>query len=110
MSHRDYSATPLSRKLGAKPGTGVTVFFTAERAELEQRFAALRDTTATDEGLWIAYPKQASPLASDLSFAAVQEIGLANGLVDNKSCAIDDHWTAVRFVRRVEDRGPKRRS
>jgi hypothetical protein len=101
---KDYSATPLGRKLGAKPGIGVVVFFTAERAHLERRFAALRDTLDPADGLWIAYPKKASNVASDLSFESVQHIGLEHGLVDNKSCAIDDDWTAVRFVYRREDR------
>lgn len=100
----NYSATPLGRKLGAKPGTGIVVFFTADRADLERRFAALRDTLDPADGLWIAYPKKASNLASDLSFESVQQIGLEHGLVDNKSCAIDDDWTAVRFVYRREDR------
>ncbi len=104
MSHKDYSATPLGKKLGAKPGAGVVVFFTANRDDLERRFESLRETLDPADGLWIAYPKKASKLESDLSFDAVQEVGLANGLVDNKSCAIDDDWTAVRFVYRREDR------
>lgn len=104
MSDKDYSATPLGRKLGAKPGAGVVVYFTAARADLERRFAALRDTLDPADGLWIAYPKKSSKLESDLSFQTVQEIGLDHGLVDNKTCAIDDDWTAVRFVYRREDR------
>jgi hypothetical protein len=104
MAEKDYSATPLSKKLGAKPGTGVVVFFTTERAELEQRFAALRDTLADADGLWVAWPKKASKLETDLDFDAVQGIGLGAGLVDNKSCAIDADWQAVRFVQRREDR------
>ena len=103
--HKDYSATPLSKKLGAKPGTEVVVFFTTSRDELARRFNALRDTLNPADGLWIAWPKKASRIETDLSFEAVQEIGLAAGLVDNKSCAIDDDWQAVRFVIRVRDRG-----
>ena len=104
MAEKDYSATPLSKKLGAKPGIGVVVFFTTERAELERRFAALRDTLDDADGLWVAWPKKASKLATDLDFDAVQRTGLNAGLVDNKSCAIDGDWQAVRFVRRREDR------
>jgi hypothetical protein len=94
----------LSRKLGAKPGAGVTVFFTTSRAELEARFGALKETLAPAEGLWIAWPKKASRIETDLDFDAVQQIGLDAGLVDNKSCAIDDDWQAVRFVYRLADR------
>jgi len=96
--------TPLAKKLGAKPGAEVVVFFTASRAELRRRFGALKKTLAPADGLWIAWPKKASKLETDLDFAAVQEIGLAAGLVDNKSAAIDDDWQAVRFVYRREDR------
>jgi len=101
---KDYSATPLSRKLGAKPGLDVLVFFTTSRSELESRFAALKATLGPADGLWVAWPKKASKIETDLDFAAVQEIGLASGLVDNKSAAIDEDWQAVRFVYRREDR------
>ena len=104
MPEKDYSGTPLGTKLGAKPGTGVVVFFTTERAELERRFAALRDTLAPADGLWVAWPKKASKLETDLDFDAVQRIGLDAGLVDNKSAAIDESWQALRFVYRREDR------
>ena len=101
---KDYSSTPLSKKLGVKPGVGVLVVFTTTRADLERRFAALRDTLDPADGLWIAWPKKASKLETDLDFGAVQRIGLDAGLVDNKSAAIDADWQAVRFVYRLEDR------
>jgi hypothetical protein len=104
MARKEYSASPLSAKLGAKPGTGVVVFFTTSRAELERRFAALRDTLDPADGLWIAWPKKVAKIESDLDFDSVQRIGLAAGLVDNKSCSIDARWQAVRFVRRLRDR------
>ncbi|HXR10884.1 MAG TPA: hypothetical protein VN770_01200 [Gaiellaceae bacterium] len=94
----------LSQKLGAKPGTEVLVFFTTHRAELERRFPALKATLAPADGLWIAWPKKAAKLDTDLDFATVQTIGLDNGLVDNKSAAIDERWQALRFVYRVRDR------
>ena len=97
--------TLLSRKLGAKPGAEVTVFFTTSRAELEARFRALKETLAPADGLWIAWPKKASRIETDLDFDAVQRVGLDAGLVDNKSCAIDEDWQAVRFVYRLADRG-----
>jgi hypothetical protein len=104
MGDKDYSATPLGRKLGAKPGVDVLVFFTTSRAELERRFPTLKKTLAPADGLWIAWPKKASQAETDLDFPTVQEIGLAAGLVDNKSAAIDGDWQAVRFVYRKEDR------
>ena len=104
MTAKDYSGTPLSQKLGAKPGVGVVVYFTTSRAELERRFEALKATLDPADGLWIAWPKQASKIETDLTFDVVQQTGLTAGLVDNKSCAIDDRWQALRFVYRVKDR------
>ena len=94
----------LSQKLGAKPGAEVLVFFTTRRQELERRFPALKATLAPADGLWIAWPKKASKLDTDLDFDAVQRIGLDNGLVDNKSASIDERWQALRFVYRLRDR------
>ena len=103
MKEKTYS-TPLAKKLGAKPGAEVVVFFTTSRAELERRFGALKKTLAPADGLWIAWPKKASKIETDLDFEAVQAIGLAAGLVDNKSAAVDEDWQAVRFVYRRVDR------
>jgi hypothetical protein len=103
VPEKTYS-TPLGKKLGAKPGSEVVVLFTSSRAELERRFAALKETLAPADGLWIAWPKQASKIETNLDFQVVQQIGLEAGLVDNKSAAIDADWQAVRFVYRREDR------
>lgn len=104
MADRDYSATPLSRKLGAKPGVEVVVLFTTRAAELRARFDALKATLAPADRLWVAWPKKAAKLETDLDFGTVQAIGLEAGLVDNKSAAIDAQWQAVQFVYRVSDR------
>ena len=104
MPEKDYSATPLSRKLGAKPGVEVVVLFTTTRAELERRFGGLKATLAPADGLWVAWPKKASGIETDLDFETVQSVGLDAGLVDNKSCAIDGDWQALRFVYRLSDR------
>jgi hypothetical protein len=96
--------TLLSQKLGAKPGTEVVVLFTTSRDELERRFDALKATLAPADGLWVAWPKKASRIETDLTFDEVQRIGLEAGLVDNKSAAVDDDWQAVRFVYRLKDR------
>jgi hypothetical protein len=104
LGTRDYSSTPLSKKLGAKPGVEVVVLFTTSRKELVRRLAALKETLAPADGLWVAWPKKASKIETDLDFDIVQRTGLDAGLVDNKSAAIDGDWQAVRFVYRLEDR------
>ena len=95
VPEKDYSSTPLSKKLGAKPGTGVVVFFTTSRADLARRFAKLKRTLDPADGLWVAWPKKASKIETDLDFDTVQQIGLDAGLVDNKSAAIDGDWQAL---------------
>jgi hypothetical protein len=101
---KDYSGTPLSQKLGAKPGAGVVVYFTTTREDLERRFESLKAILDPADAVWIAWPKKAARIEGDLTFETVQEIGLARGLVDNKSCSIDDRWQALRFVYRLTDR------
>jgi len=103
LADKTYS-TPLGQKLGAKRGVEVLVLFTTSRDGLERHFAALKQTLAPADGLWIAWPKKSSKLETDLDFTAVQEIGLDAGLVDNKSAAIDEDWQAIRFVYRRADR------
>jgi hypothetical protein len=104
VPERDYSTTPLAKELGAKPGTEVVVLFTTSRTELQRRFEALKRTLAPADGLWIAWPKKASKIETDLDFETVQRTGLDAGLVDNKSAAIDENWQAIRFVYRLADR------
>lgn len=84
----------------------VIVFFATRHAELERRFGALSRAIEPAGGLWIAWPKRTAGVATDLTENRVREIGLANGLVDNKVCAVDDTWSGLRFVYRVRDRPP----
>jgi hypothetical protein len=88
----------------ARGRVDVLVFFATRRAELTRRFPAMKRAIDHDGGLWIAWPKRTSGVASDLSENPVREIGLGNGLVDNKVCAIDDTWSGLRFVHRRADR------
>jgi hypothetical protein len=133
VADKDYSGTALWKKLGvkdggsvaivrspgdvsiaippgaqrlAKPGndTDVILLFETRLKNLEKSFASTKPKLAPDGGLWVAYPKRSSSLATDLTFEDVQRVGLDAGLVDNKSCAIDGNWSAVRFVYRLKDR------
>jgi hypothetical protein len=129
-----YSGTPLPRKLGIKEGhrvllanapagfdlgplPGVTVqrrasgsaydvivVFTPDLAALAKRFAPLRARLVVNGGLWVAWPKRSSGVASDLDDNVVRAFGLAAGMVDNKVCAIDPTWSGQRFVVRLRDR------
>lgn len=80
------------------------MLFTTTRAELERRFAALKKTLAPADGLWIAWAQEGGEDRDRSRFPDGAETGLAAGLVDNKSAAIDGDWQAVRFVYRRKDR------
>jgi hypothetical protein len=82
----------------------VLLFFTRDRADLEGRFADLARRLTVAGALWVAWPKKASGVATDLTENVVREVGLEGGLVDVKVCAIDDIWSGLRFVRRLADR------
>ena len=90
-------------------GHDVLVFFAREKRVLERRFAALARRLDVDGGLWVAWPKKSSGVATDLSDGEVRRIGLEGGLVDNKTCAVDETWSGLRFVVRLADR-PRRKA
>ncbi len=129
-----YSGTPLPKKLGIKPGhkllllgmpegfelgelpddmtvgrtargpADVILSFHIERTDLARRMPVLRGLMDPAAGLWIAWPKRASRMATDLTEDVVRELALANRLVDNKVCAIDHTWSGLRLVIRLKDR------
>lgn len=117
--------TPLAGKLGVRPDSRVMVvgapeelvpqlvgeglpvaegpadvivaFFT-ERPALEAALAALRAQMEPAAGLWVAWPKRASGVKTDMTEDVVREIALRTDLVDNKVCAIDATWSGLRLV------------
>lgn len=91
-------------KARARGPLDVVVLFVTRLSDLRRRFGPVAKALDPAGGLWVAWPKQTSDVATDLTFLAVQEIGLAAGLVDNKVCAIDETWSGVRFVYRRADR------
>ena len=78
----------------------LAIWFTKSREELEGRMEETLRSLAESGGLWIAWPKKASKVASDLDQNVVREIGLAAGLVDYKVCSIDRTWSGLLFTRR----------
>ena len=132
--HKDYSSTPLPKKLGVRESSrvlvvgapqgfsleplpsgaeivarahgplDVVVLFTTRRSQLAKRFGPLARTLEPAGRLWVAWPKKAAPVDTDLTFEIVQRVGLDAGLVDNKSASIDDAFQGLQFVVRVRDR------
>ena len=80
----------------------VIISFVTQRAELEAQLPRLRSQMAPACGLWIAWPKRSSRVPTDLTDEVIREIALPTGLVDNKVCAIDSTWSALRCAWRRE--------
>ncbi len=85
-------------------GLDVIVFFTTLEAELRTMFLDLGRALQPAGGLWVAWPKRASRVATDITEDVLREVILPSGLVDNKVCAIDERWSGLRFVWRKERR------
>jgi hypothetical protein len=85
----------------------VILYFTDSASDLAGQFATLSRRLEPSGGLWVAWPKKASGVHTDLTEDRVREIGLRAGLVDNKVCAVDDTWSGLRFVIRLKDRPRK---
>jgi hypothetical protein len=76
---------------------------------LNEQFPRLKEALSPSGMLWVSWPKASSGVPTDLSENVVREIGLANGLVDVKVCAVDEVWSGLKFVYRIKDR-PQTRS
>ena len=85
-------------------GFDLAVAFFVARRPLQRRLPGLKAALDPAGGLWVAWPKRASGVDTDLTETVVRELGLAAGLVDNKVCAIDQVWSGLRFVYRLADR------
>ncbi len=78
--------------------------FATERASLERKLPGLKERLKQDGIIWVSWPKASSKMQTDLSDVVVRNVGLKNGLVDVKVCAVDESWSALKFVRRSKDR------
>ena len=90
----------LTTRLGA--GTSLVIWFVGSRRDLERGIARQAAAVPRD-GMWIAWPKKSSGVATDVSEGDVRATGLANGLVDYKICAIDAIWSGLKFAVRKRE-------
>lgn len=79
-------------------------FFTDSRKELEKNFPKLAAALTSSGMLWISWQKKASKILTDLDENVIRQIGLGNGLVDVKVCAVTEKWSGLKFVRRINER------
>jgi hypothetical protein len=99
----DGTAVPAHRRPGRGP-YHVVLAFCPDAARLARRWPVLHPLTTPAGALWIAWPKRASGVATDLDENAVRVHGLEHGRVDVKVCAIDGTWSALKFVIRATER------
>lgn len=90
----------VARRLGGSKD--MVMLFTTQRAELARRLDALRRAIAPDGMVWVAWPKRASKVPTDITEDVVREVVLPTGLVDVKVCAIDATWSGLKVVIRKE--------
>ena len=94
VEHADLTDGPLD----------VLIVFHTTASSLRASFEEHAGLVAPDGALWIAWPKRASGIETDLDGNMLREVGLPTGMVDNRVCAIDEVWSGLRFVVRKENR------
>ena len=72
--------------------------------ELDEAFHEAAKHLPPDGAIWVAWPKRSSGVETDVTEDTLRDLFLSSGMVDNKVCAIDDTWSGLRFVVRVENR------
>ncbi|MBS0189287.1 MAG: DUF3052 family protein [Planctomycetes bacterium] len=82
----------------------VLVVFVRSQREFAARLGTARERMAPAAGLWIAWPKKASGIKTDITETHIRDVALTTDLVDNKVCAIDDTWSGLRLVIRLQHR------
>jgi hypothetical protein len=97
-------ALPDGVELVTEGPVDVAVVFVTSRARLEDRWGPVTRSLRADGAFWVAWPKKASKVATDMTEDVVRDVGLPGGLVDNKVCAIDEVWSGLRLVVRKENR------
>ena len=96
------TAAPSRKRLRS-----VIVAFATSLAKFQKQLPGLVSRIQADGMIWIAWPKKASGVATDLTENEIRNIGLQAGLVDVKVCAVNEIWSGLKFVIRVKDRRPK---
>ena len=98
---RKLDPLPAYTKIVDNPkDSNVAVLFALSLAELARDFRPLAKALPEKSALWIAWPKKASGVKTDLDGNVVREFGLDEGWVDYKVCAIDETWSGLCFARR----------
>jgi hypothetical protein len=81
----------------------LVLIFINRQADLASRLPGLINAITPNGMIWVAWPKRASKIETDMTEDVIREIVLpASGLVDVKVCAIDQVWSGLKLVIRKE--------
>ena len=80
------------------------MIFAKSQADMKEQFPKFARRLAPTGMLWVSWPKRASGVVTDIGENDVMRIGLTAGLVDVKVCAVNEVWSGLKFVIRVQDR------
>jgi hypothetical protein len=94
----------LVSRLNKNHSLDLIQYFTLKSRQLQVKFPELKAALAFDGILWISWPKRSSKVESDLDENIIRDYGLALGLVDVKVAAVDEIWSGLKFVYRLENR------
>ena len=78
--------------------------FCSMQNELIKDYPKAKSAMLKDGMLWVSWPKQSSNIPSDLTRDWIRDYILERGLVDVKVCAVDENWSGLKFVYRLQDR------
>ncbi|HEX4383798.1 MAG TPA: hypothetical protein VH083_12650 [Myxococcales bacterium] len=84
----------------------VIIVFASSRAVLGELFPKAKHVLAPRGSLWVSWPRKSSGFFTDLDETLVRSVGLSAGLTDNKIIAVDEIWSALRFVEKDRERLP----
>lgn len=79
-------------------------YFTKDRAELDKKMDGFAGALESNGMLWVSWPKKAAKVETNMTEDVVRELAFPRGLVDVKVCAVDDVWSGLKLVRRLENR------
>ena len=89
----------------ASATASIVLLFAREEAVLAREVPGIAASLPQGGMLWVAWPKKASRQPTDLTEDVVRRVGLKEGIVDVKVCAIDDVWSGLKFLRRRQPPG-----
>ena len=91
----------------SNPGTESLDFihlFVKDSIALEMLVREAMPLLKKNGSMWVSWPKGSSGIKTDINRESVRDYLLKTGLVDIKVAAVDDQWSALKFMYRTMDR------